>query len=113
MIKRYIFCAICLVLLIGCEAPGIRVLNELNGHYDAMIRIIKDNKMHPKIAKEKLAEYQDAHGVEYAGLVKELEEIAPQRLEDKQFEQKLQEFTEKNYELVKLAAAIGINASLK
>jgi hypothetical protein len=104
---------ICLLMFLGCQAPGQLVLNKLIGHEDAMLTIIKDNKADPKTAKAKLDAYRTEHKLEYAGLIRELEAIPREQLNSPQYEKELREFTEKTYELVRQAAEIGINSSFK
>ncbi len=114
--KRFYFavCILtCLVMFLGCQAAGQRVLRKLIGHEEAMLTIIMDNKADPKAAKAKLDAYRNEHKAEYAGLIRELEAIPPEQLNSAQYEQELREFTEKTYELVQRAAEIGVNSSFK
>jgi hypothetical protein len=111
--KKHFCFLICLLICLGCESRGERVLNSLIVHEDTMIIIIDENKADPKAAKEKLDMYRNEHNLEYAQLIRELEALSPEQLHEAHFEKKLQEFTEKTCELVKQAAEIGINSSFK
>jgi hypothetical protein len=109
--KKYLWLLLCLILFWGCEPPGTQVLTRLIHHYDTMIRIIKENQKDPETVKEKLTAYQDEHAYEYAGLIQELQAVSAENMENPYFAEKLQEFTSKNYELVREASRIGIDAT--
>ncbi len=109
--RKYLTLVLCLIIFWGCEPPGAQVLSKLIHHCDAMIHIIRENKTDPKAAQEKLTVYKDENAHEYASLIQELQTVSDENMKNPQFEQKRQEFTRKIYELVREAAAIGIDAS--
>ncbi|MBN1799080.1 MAG: hypothetical protein JW822_10915 [Spirochaetales bacterium] len=109
--RKYLWFLLCLIVCWGCEPPGAQVLTGLIQHQDAMLRIIRENQTDPEIAKEKLTAYRDDHAHEYARLIQELQAVSAENMENQYFAEKLHEFTSKNYELVKTASRIGIDAA--
>jgi predicted DNA binding protein len=110
-ILKYTILFICLLSLLNCEPAGVDILKKIIHHYDEMLRIIDENKSDPKVAKEKLALYEKQYKDEYLSLIQELKKISFEKIENRQFEEKLQEFTEKNRKLIQEALSIGAGAS--
>jgi hypothetical protein len=101
----------CLIMLCGCESPDEHVLNKLIGHCNALLTIIRENQSDFDVVKEKIAAYRSKYGPEYAGLIQKLHTVSEENLKNPDYAEKLQEFTKKNYELIKEASKIGIDAS--
>ena len=80
--RKYLCLLLCLIVCLGCEPPGAQVLTRLIRHYDAMIHIIKEHETDADTAKQKLSAYQAEHAQEYASLIRELEAVSAENMEN-------------------------------
>lgn len=82
MAKRIVFASLVCVLILGFSSAcggagsGSDAFNKLIGHYDNMIKIVKDNKGNAEKANQLLEEYSKKYEAEIEKLSSEIENLA-------------------------------------